>query len=113
MFPFRTGDLHVLYEGVLSTNATLELIANGDGDNKAIIPLQAGNVSGSYGGSEDWGWSVSARFVPSGMVYGTLRITAVCGRSLKGEEREWARELWDKERRERWEREAQQNTKRE
>jgi len=55
VFPFRTGDLHIFYEGELSTNATLEVVANGD--NKTVIPLQAGEVSGSYGGSEDWGSS--------------------------------------------------------
>ena len=93
IFPFRTGNMHILYEGVLSTNATFEVIS---GD-KTIIPLQTGEVSGIYGGLEDWLNDLSVRFVPNGTVVGTLKITAVCGRNFTKEEWEWYHKLYMKE----------------
>jgi len=96
VFPFRTGDMFVLYEGVINTNAKLELAFNG-GRDKAIIPLQLGEVSGVYGGAEDWGDDLSVRFVPCENVHGTLKITAICGRRFTKKEWEWYSKLHKEE----------------
>ena len=95
--PFRTGNLCVLYEGTLSTNAALELIFRGGG--RETLLLQAGEVSGIYGGGEDWASNLSVRFVPDGAAEGTLKITAVCGRALTSEEREWSYKLGEERQR--------------
>lgn len=95
-FRFCTGALYVLYEGSVSTNAVLELVSN-HGRDKAVIPLSAGEVSGVYGGAEEWVPDLSVRFVPHGVSRGTLKIAAVCGRAFTDEEREWFNKLYKKE----------------
>jgi hypothetical protein len=92
----RSGNMYVLYEGILNTNAALELSWGGK-DGKRTIPLQSGEISGMYGGPEDWTPNLSVRFVPSGDVRGTLKITAICGRSFTKEERAWHHRLYMEE----------------
>ena len=96
ILPFRTGNVRVLYEGVISSDAKLEITS---GQNRTVIPLPAGEVSGHYGGPEDWVGRVSVRYVPSGFVRGTLKITAVCGRILSPEEKEFYPKLNEQRRR--------------
>ena len=95
VFPFRTGNVSVLYEGVISADAKLEITS---GQNAIVIPLPVGKVSGSYGGMEEWVDDLSVRYVPSGQVRGTLKIIAVCGRSHTREEREWYLKLHEQQR---------------
>ena len=94
---FCTGNLRVLYEGALSADATLEIISS-NGHRTNSIPLLAGKVGGIYGDEEVWMDDLSVRYVPFGVTRGTLKITAVCGRSLTSEEREWASKLYEQQR---------------
>jgi len=88
VFPWCTGDLYVLYEGVVDANAALEVVSNMRRDHDTI-PLPAGKVSGVYGGAEHWVDDLSVRFVPHGTTHGTLKITAICGRTFTDKERVW------------------------
>ena len=96
VFPFCSGAVWVLYEGTISTSAMLEIVSEGGG--KKVIPLQAGEVGGVYGGAEDWSSGFSVRLAPSKTVRGTLKITAICGRNFTDEEREWFYRLYEIER---------------
>ena len=98
IIPFRTGNVSVLYEGVISSNARLEITLNRNGYINTI-PLPAGEVSGIYGGGEEWEGHLSVRYVPSGTVHGTLKITAVCGRRHTREEWNWYSKLNEQQRR--------------
>jgi|GEM_PF-4983299 len=95
LHPFLTGALHVVYEGCLDADASLEITH--DSGRKEVISLQAGEVSGIYGSAEAWEPNLSVRFVPGGAIHGTLKIMAVCGRTFTGEEREWCHRLHMKE----------------
>ena len=88
VFPWCTGDLYVLYEGVIDANAALEVVSNRRRDHETI-PLQAGKVSGVYGGAEYWVDNLCVRVVPHGTTHGTLKITVICGRAFTDDERAW------------------------
>lgn len=93
VFPWCTGDMYILYEGVIDANAALEVVFNRGRDHETI-PLQAGKVSGVYGGAEYLVDDLSVRFAPRGATQGILKITAICGRNFTHEEREQLLKLW-------------------
>ena len=95
---FRSGNVKVLYEGNISSDAKLE-VSTSRGAYIDVIPLPAGKVIGHYGGGEDWNDTLLVRYVPSGEVRGTLKITAICGRSLTDEEEEFYPKLHEQQRR--------------
>ena len=88
----HTGAVWVLYEGAISTNASLEVMSNAG--RPSVITLQAGQVAGVFGGREHWDREFSVRLLPCEPLEGALKITAVCGRGFTGEERKWFRKLY-------------------
>ncbi len=86
--PLGSGAMYVLYEGALSSSATLTVLSNHRRD-KHEIELKPGQVHGIFGGAEEWVDDLSVVFTPSGTERGKLKIGLYCGSGFSKEDWEW------------------------
>ena len=84
--------MFVLYEGTIGSDAKIEVTSNTRRD-KHTIELQEGQVTGIYGGAEEWVDDLSITFLPSSSTGGEIKIGRYCGPGFPDADREWYNRL--------------------
>ena len=90
--PFGSGAMYVLYEGIIGSDAKIEVTSN-KGRDTHTIQLNAGQTHGIYGGAEEWVDDLSVAFIPSSPASGSLKISIYRGSGFSEDDWRWYGEL--------------------
>jgi hypothetical protein len=81
------GSMYLIYIGHIDGEADFVIKSN-QGRNYRSIKLKAGNISGIYGGAEEWTRDIHVSYIPKSVKSGKIYAVVYCGNMMTSEDRE-------------------------